>query len=103
MDLNGVDYSVLYPIVGGLAAETFGKLCGPDLELACVQAYNDSLIEEWASVSLAIRAAMHRSHLADEAAVAEIKRAVGKGHRGVIYPASPMELRDVPHMDGAGL
>ncbi len=31
--------------------------------------------------------------------MAEIKRAVAKGHKGVIYPASPMELRDVPHIN----
>jgi len=34
-----------------------------------------------------------------EATVAEIRRAVGRGHRGVIYPAVPMELRDVPHVN----
>ena len=45
MDANGVDYSVLYPTIAGLAAETFGKLDDPDLELACVQAYNDWLID----------------------------------------------------------
>jgi len=34
-----------------------------------------------------------------DATVAEIKRAVAKGHKGVIYPAVPMELRDVPHIN----
>jgi predicted TIM-barrel fold metal-dependent hydrolase len=34
-----------------------------------------------------------------EQTVAEIKRAVAKGHKGVIYPASPMELRPVPHIN----
>jgi hypothetical protein len=33
-----------------------------------------------------------------EQAVAEIRRAVVKG-TGVIYPASPMELRQVPHIN----
>jgi uncharacterized protein len=99
MDLNGVDYSVLYPIVGGLAAETFGKLCSPDLELACVQAYNDWLIEEWASLSPRFVPQCIVPIWPMESAVAEVKRAVGKGHKGVIYPASPMELRDVPHIN----
>ena len=31
--------------------------------------------------------------------MAEIRRAVAKGHKGVIYPASPMELRSVPHIN----
>ena len=29
----------------------------------------------------------------------EIRRAVKNGHRGVIYPSVPMELRDVPHIN----
>src|SRR5512145_312298 len=51
MDADGVDYSVLYPSVAGVAGETFGRLTDPEFELACVQAYNDWLIEEWASTS----------------------------------------------------
>jgi predicted TIM-barrel fold metal-dependent hydrolase len=34
-----------------------------------------------------------------ERTVAEIERAVSNGHKGVVYPASPMELRDVPHIN----
>jgi len=33
------------------------------------------------------------------AAVKEVRRAVKNGHRGVIYPSVPMELRDVPHIN----
>src|SRR5512138_708990 len=51
MDANGVDCSVLYPTIAGLAGETFGRLDDPDLEWDCVRAYNDWLIEEWATVS----------------------------------------------------
>ncbi len=99
MDLDHVDYSVLYPIVGGLAAESFGKLEDPDLELACVQAYNDWLIEEWASISPRFVPQCIVPIWPMERTVAEIKRAVAKGHKGVIYPASPMELRAVPHVN----
>jgi predicted TIM-barrel fold metal-dependent hydrolase len=99
MDLDHVDCSVLYPIVGGLAAESFGKLEDPDLELACVQAYNDWLIEEWASISPRFVPQCIVPIWPMERTVAEIKRAVAKGHRGVIYPASPMELRAVPHIN----
>jgi uncharacterized protein len=31
--------------------------------------------------------------------VQEIQRAVKKGHKGVIFPAIPMHLRDVPHIN----
>ena len=51
MDVDGVDYSILYPSVAGRAGETFGGIEDPALELACVQAYNDWLIEEWVGVS----------------------------------------------------
>ena len=99
MDVDGVDSSVLYPTVSGLAAQTFGKLDDGDLELACVQAYNDWLIDEWADVSPRFVPQCIVPIWPMERTVAEIKRAVAKGHRGVIYPASPMELRAVPHIN----
>jgi len=99
MDLDGVDCSILYPSVSGLAAEAFGKLDDADLELACVQAYNDWLIDEWAAVSPRFVPQCIAPIWPMERTVAEIKRAVAKGHKGVIYPASPMELRPVPHIN----
>jgi predicted TIM-barrel fold metal-dependent hydrolase len=99
MDADRTDYSVLYPTVAGLAAETFGKLPDSELEIACVQAYNDWLIEEWASVSARLVPQCIVPIWPVESTVAEIRRAVAKGHKAVIYPASPMELRDVPHIN----
>ncbi len=99
MDVDGVDASVLYPTVAGLAGETFGRLTDPELELACVQAYNDWLIEEWASTSLRFIPQCIVPIFPIEATVQEIQRAVKKGHKGVIFPAIPMHLRDVPHIN----
>lgn len=98
MDADGVDYSVLYPTVGG-AGDTFARLTDPDLELACVQAYNDWLIDEWAAVSERFIPQCLVPVWPIETAVAEIRRAAARGHRGAIYPAVPMELRDVPHVN----
>lgn len=98
MDVDGVDYSVLYPTVAGLAGETFGRLKDPDLELACVQAYNDWLVEEWAGVSPRF-VPQCIAPLAPVEAAKEIARAVAKGHRGVVFPAVPMMLREVPHIN----
>ena len=56
MEADGVDYSVLYPMVGA-GGEVFGRITDPQLELACVQAYNDWVIETWASVSDRFRSA----------------------------------------------
>jgi predicted TIM-barrel fold metal-dependent hydrolase len=100
MDEAGVDYSVLYPTVAGSAGQNFARLKDPALELACVQAYNDWLIDEWARASERFIPQCIVPIWPPKAAVAEIERAVAKGHRGVIFPAVPMDLRDVPHVAG---
>ena len=99
MDAGGVNFAVLYPTVAGLAGETFARLDDPELELACVQAYNDWLIEEWASRSQRFVPQCIVPIYPAEASVAEIKRAVKMGHKGVIYPAIPMQIRKVPHIN----
>ena len=100
MDAAGIDYSVLYPTVAGLAGEAFGRLEDPALELACVQAYNDWLIEEWAAASDRFIPQCIVPIWPAEATVAEIERAVAKGHKAVIFPSLPMHLRQVPHVSG---
>jgi predicted TIM-barrel fold metal-dependent hydrolase len=99
MDVDGVDCSVLYPSVAGRAGETFGRLTDAALELECVQAYNDFLIEEWAAVSPRFipQCIVPLSPIA--ATVKEIDRAVAKGHRGVVMPSVPMMLRELPHIN----
>jgi uncharacterized protein len=100
MDTVGIDYSALYPTVAGLAGETFGRIEDPELELACVQAYNDWVVDEWAAASERFIPQCIVPISPVEATAAEIKRAVAKGHRGVIFPSLPMHLRDVPHVSG---
>ena len=100
MDSAGIDYSVLYPTVAGLAGETFGRLQDSELEIACVQAYNDWLIDEWADASDRFIPQCLVPIWPVEAAITEIKRAVERGHRGVILPSLPMHLRNVPHISG---
>jgi predicted TIM-barrel fold metal-dependent hydrolase len=99
MDADGVDYAVLYPSVAGVAGETFGRIEDPELELACVQAYNDWLLEEWGGASERFIPQCITPLFPIDAAVKEVRRAIANGHRGVIYPAVPMELRKVPHIN----
>lgn len=99
MDKDGVDYSVLYPTMSGMSGEWFGRLDDIELEIACVRAYNDWLIEEWANVSPRFVPQCIVPIWPMERTVAEIRHAVKSGHKGVIYPASPMELKDVPHIN----
>jgi predicted TIM-barrel fold metal-dependent hydrolase len=100
MDSAGIDYSVLYPTVAGLAGEAFGRINDSDLEIACVRAYNDWLIEEWGTASNRFIPQCLVPLWPVDAAIAEIRRAVGNGHRGVIFPSLPMHLRDIPHVSG---
>jgi uncharacterized protein len=101
MDQDGVDSVVFYPTLPGSSGERFGTLTDPELELACVQAYNDWLIDEWASVSHRFIPQCIVPLWPVDSTVTEIKRAVAKGHRGVILPAAPMQLRNLPHINSA--
>jgi uncharacterized protein len=99
MDDAGIEYAVLYPTVAGSGGQTFGSVEDPELELACVQAYNDWLLEEWASTSDRFIPQCIVPLFPVDAAVTEIRRSIANGHKGVIYPSIPMELRDVPHIN----
>jgi len=101
MDEAGIDYAVLYPTVAGVGGQAFGRIQDAELELACVEAYNDWLLEEWAGASERFIPQCITPLYPVDAVVKEIRRCVAKGHRGVIYPSIPMELRDVPHINDA--
>jgi uncharacterized protein len=98
LDAAGIDYSVLYPTIAGLAGETFARI-DPELELECIKAYNDWLIEEWSGYSNRFVAQCIVPLASIDATVAEIRRAVGRGHKGVILPPVPRYLRDLPHIN----
>ena len=99
MDAAGIDYAVLYPTVAGIGGQNFGRIGDGELELACVQAYNDWLLEEWAVVSPRFVPQCIVPLAPIASTVAEIRRCVARGHRGVVYPSIPMELRDLPHIN----
>lgn len=99
MDAAGIDHAVLYPTVAGSAGQVFGRITDAELELACVEAYNDWLIETWAAASNRFIPQCLVPLYPVEAAVKELRRCVARGHRGLIYPSIPMELRDVPHIN----
>jgi predicted TIM-barrel fold metal-dependent hydrolase len=101
MDAAGIDYAVLYPTVAGMGGQNFGRIEDSALELACVQAYNDWLLEEWASVSPRFVPQCIVPLAPIESTITEIRRCVANGHRGVIYPSIPMELRQLPHINDA--
>ncbi len=98
MDAAGVDYSALFPTVAGVAGEAFAQLHDEELELACVRAYNDWLIEEWGAASARFIPQCIVPVWPTTATIAEIRRAVAMGHRGVVFPAGVMDLREIAHI-----
>src|SRR6202043_3453763 len=76
LDSAGIDYSVLYPTIAGIAGESFGRIQDAALELDCVRAYNDWLIEEWSAHSNRFIAQCIVPLSSAEAATGEIRRAV---------------------------
>jgi uncharacterized protein len=101
MDRDGVDYSVLYPTMAGVAGETLAHIADADLRVACVEAYNDWLIDEWAGADSRFIPQCLVPLTSVDAATAELRRAVARGHRGVVFPSIPTELGPVPHLNDA--
>jgi predicted TIM-barrel fold metal-dependent hydrolase len=99
MDIDGVDVSVLYPNVAGIAGQSFGVITDSDFEQACVQAYNDYIVEEWGKASDRFIPLCIAPISPIDVTVAEIRRAVKNGARGIAFPSIPWHLRDVPHVN----
>lgn len=87
LDSDGIDAEVLFPntpVQNGTAF--YGDA---EFELACVQAYNDALAE-WRQASERYAPVAIVPYLSPiETVVAEVERAVKKGHRGIDMLADP--------------
>ena len=99
MDADGVDAQVLYPGMSGGSGEVLGAISDPVLQLACVQAYNNWLIDAWAKKSPRFIPQCLVPINDPNAAATEAARAIELGHRGVILPGTPWNLQDVPHIN----
>ena len=87
LDADGIWLQVLYPSVTLGGAKVYGS--DRELQLACVQAYNDWIVEfcEAGQGRLIAQAVLPTTGIDD--AIAEAERALGLGHRGVIISAFP--------------
>jgi predicted TIM-barrel fold metal-dependent hydrolase len=103
MDRVGIWAMALYPNVGGFGSQAFLKLGDPELMLACVQAYNDFLIDWIAPDSRRFIPVMATPFWDVEASVAEIERCAGLGHKAVLFSGEPqshgMPILGNPHWD----
>lgn len=87
LDSDGVDGEVLFPNPPVQNATFFQG--DAELELACVQAYNDALAEWQEASDRYIPLALIPYLNGIEATVAETERAVKKGHRGILMVIEP--------------
>lgn len=99
MDQDEVNVQVLYPSAAGVGGEVLASIQDAELQLACVQAYNDWLIEVWAKASPRFVPLCLLPVLSTAAAVQELERAVKLGHRGATIPNAPWHLNQaVTHL-----
>ena len=99
MDHDEIDAQVFYPNTTGPSGNTFQGM-EPDFEADCVAAYNDYTVEEFYQVNpnrfiplvVPPYSTMDRT-------VAEVRRAVGRGHRGVIIHGAPQTVGMAHHSD----
>jgi predicted TIM-barrel fold metal-dependent hydrolase len=92
MDSIGAWAMALYPNIGGFGSETFLGLDNPELMLACVQAYNDWLIE-WISPDPRRFIPVMATPFWDvEATVTEIHRCRAMGHKAILFTSAPQDF-----------
>ncbi len=89
MDSYGIERQILYPNVAVFDAKSIVAMEDPGLQLACIQAYNDFLVD-WASEAPGRFVAMTSLPFWDlTATLAEIDRCAALGHKGIIFSQDP--------------
>jgi predicted TIM-barrel fold metal-dependent hydrolase len=79
----------MYPNVAGFGNQRFLDLKDPDLQLACVEAYNDWQTE-WASADSRRLLPIASTPFWDiKAAVKEVRRCAAMGHKGILFTGEP--------------
>lgn len=94
MDLDGMWGQLLFPNYSRFAGHRFyPNAQDQDLALACLQAYNDHLLEEWCARApdRLFGAAVLPLHRIEQA-VAEFERVVAKGARAIAFSENPTVL-----------
>ena len=86
MDVNHVEASACYPTFPRFCGQTFSEGKDKDLGLACVEAYNNWMVEEWCGDSKGRLIPICLIPLWDiELAVAEVRRNAARGVRAVAF------------------
>ncbi len=97
-ELNWVDGSLPFPTFPRFCGQTFYEADDKELALACVQAYNDWMVEEWCDPAIGVNIPLCIMPLWDvELAVTEIKRNADRGVRAVCFSELPHAARPAEH------
>ena len=95
LDVDGIDAEVLFPN----DPSSFHQYNDAEFEIACVQAYNDSLGELTRTSKRFISLAMIPLLCGMDTIVTEVRRAESKRHRGIVMFALPSLMVDtLPHI-----
>jgi len=92
--VNWVDGSLPFPTFPRFCGQTFYEAADKDLALACVQAYNDWMVEEWCGPSGGVNIPLGIIPLWDpELAAAEVRRNAERGVHAVCFSELPTRLK----------
>jgi predicted TIM-barrel fold metal-dependent hydrolase len=94
LDANHTEASICFPTFPRFCGQTFLEAKDKDLAAACVQAYNDWMIDDWCSGEAYGRLIpLTLVPLWDgEMAAAEVRRCAAKGSHAICFSESPAEL-----------
>src|SRR5215208_433817 len=90
---NGIFASVAFPTLPGFAGRKFETFADKELALACVQAWNDFVIDEWCGAQPDMFVPMTIAPVWDVAlAVEETTRAIERGSKALCWMEDPANL-----------
>lgn len=94
MDIDGVYASLCFPsLIAGFAGTVFSKSKDPELGLACLRAWNDWHIEEWAGPYPERIIPLQLAWLNDpEIAAADVRANAERGFKALSLPENPVDL-----------
>jgi predicted TIM-barrel fold metal-dependent hydrolase len=95
MDLDGVYASLCFPsLIAGFAGTVFSRSKDQELGLACIRAWNDWHIEDWAGPHPDRIIPLQLAWLSDpEIAAADIRANAARGFKAVSFPENPVDLK----------
>ncbi|HEY2330703.1 MAG TPA: amidohydrolase family protein, partial [Acidimicrobiales bacterium] len=93
LDVDGIQAQLCFPSFGGFAGTKFHEAKDKALSVACVQAYNDWMIDEWCGTAPDRFIPMVMVPFWDvPASVHEVERVAAKGAKAITFPENPAAL-----------